>query len=104
LPEQPGETKAAVEPRERAGPDPALLRVDEAARYLALGRTKTYELVAQGVIPSIRLGRVVRIPREALRAWIEREVRGDTAAPPAPAASRMREVPGRRAVEAEAER
>jgi excisionase family DNA binding protein len=36
-----------------------------------LGRTRTYELIRSGQIPVIRLGRSVRIPREALRRWID---------------------------------
>jgi excisionase family DNA binding protein len=47
-----------------------LLRVDEAAERLGLGRTKTYELVRSGVLPSLRLGRAVRIPVAALEAWV----------------------------------
>ena len=62
-------------------PEPALLRVEEASRYLALGRTKTYELVAQGEIPSIRFGRSLRIPREALRAWLDAQLREANLAP-----------------------
>lgn len=58
----------------RSLPEPALLRVEEASRYLALGRTKTYELIAQGEIPCIRFGRTVRIPREALSAWLSAQV------------------------------
>jgi excisionase family DNA binding protein len=52
-----------------------LLRVEEAASLLSIGRTRAYELVRLGVIPSIRLGRCVRIPREALVRWIEAELR-----------------------------
>jgi excisionase family DNA binding protein len=63
-------------------PEPALLRVEEASRYLALGRTKTYELVAQGEIPSIRFGRSLRIPREALRAWLAAQLRETGTIPP----------------------
>ena len=55
--------------------EPLLMRVEEASRYLSLGRTKTYELLAQGEIPSIRLGRSLRVPREALRSWIQAQIR-----------------------------
>lgn len=51
-----------------------LLRIDEAAQLLALGRSKTYELVLSGVIPSIRIGRSVRVPRARLFAWIEAQM------------------------------
>lgn len=52
-------------------PQPVLLRIEECQRVLALGRSKTYELVASGELPSIRIGRSVRVPAEALRRWIE---------------------------------
>jgi excisionase family DNA binding protein len=79
LPEQTSATTGGAT-QERSGPEPALLRIEEAARYLALGRTKTYELVARGAIPSIRLGRVVRIPRDALHRWLEAQIQGATGA------------------------
>jgi excisionase family DNA binding protein len=38
-----------------------LLRVDEAATRLGIGRTKTWELVNRGELRSVRIGRAVRI-------------------------------------------
>jgi excisionase family DNA binding protein len=50
---------------------PALLKVEQAARYLALGRSKTYELLApRGPIPVVRIGRSTRVPVAALEAWV----------------------------------
>ena len=37
--------------------------VTEAAQLLGVGRTLSYELVSRGVLPSVRLGRRVLIPR-----------------------------------------
>jgi excisionase family DNA binding protein len=48
-----------------------LLRVEEVAELLSLGRSKTYELIASGAIPVVRLGRCVRVPAPALRRWLE---------------------------------
>jgi excisionase family DNA binding protein len=48
-----------------------LLRVEEVAEMLRLGRSKTYELIAQGVLPGVRFGRAVRVPAEALRRWLD---------------------------------
>jgi excisionase family DNA binding protein len=42
-----------------------------AALLLDMSRSKVYELVAAGVLPSIRLGGGIRIPIEALRRLIE---------------------------------
>lgn len=50
-----------------------LLRVEEAAKLLQLGRNKVYELAAAGEIPSLHVGRQLRIPMEGLREWIRRE-------------------------------
>lgn len=49
-----------------------LLRVSEVAELLSLSITHTYELVAEGVIPSIRLGKSIRVHREDLNAALER--------------------------------
>jgi excisionase family DNA binding protein len=50
--------------------EPLLLRVEEAAAALQIGRNKVYELAAAGTIPSLHIGRVLRIPAEGLRDWI----------------------------------
>ena len=52
-----------------------LLTVEEAAQRLGIGKTLAWELVWQGVLPSVRLGRCVRIPLVALEEWIARRVR-----------------------------
>lgn len=53
--------------------EPALLRVEEAAKYLAIGRSTMYELMSRGRVPTIHIGRAVRIPTESLkevvRSW-----------------------------------
>ena len=48
-----------------------LLLVREVAEVLRVPRSRAYELVREGLIPSIRLGRQVRIPEAALRKWID---------------------------------
>ena len=47
-----------------------LMRPDEVKEALGLGRTKTYELIASGKLPVVRIGRCVRVPAEALRRWV----------------------------------
>jgi excisionase family DNA binding protein len=61
-----------------AAQDRLLLRVEEAARLLSIGTTLTYELVGRGVLPHVRLGRAVRVPRAALEEWIASNTRGST--------------------------
>lgn len=48
-----------------------LLRVEEVAEALDVGRWKVYEMVATGELPVIRIGRLVKVPRAALERWIE---------------------------------
>jgi excisionase family DNA binding protein len=50
-----------------------MLTVPEAAKLLRLGRDTTYGLVKTGRIPSIRVGRNIRVPRAALLAHLNRE-------------------------------
>jgi excisionase family DNA binding protein len=45
---------------------PELLRVDEAAAWLDCSRGCVYEMAANGELASVRLGRLLRIPREGL--------------------------------------
>ena len=48
-----------------------LLRPSEVAQILNLGRSKVYSMIAAGELPSIKCGKCVRVPMEALRAWVE---------------------------------
>ena len=51
-----------------------LLKPLEAAEVLGIGRSLMYELIARGEIPSVRLGRCLRVSKESLQKWIrERE-------------------------------
>ena len=47
-----------------------LLKMEEAADALSVGRSKMYAMVQAGVVPSVRLGGEVRVPADALRAWV----------------------------------
>lgn len=50
-----------------------LLRAEEAARMLGLGRSKVFQMLAAGELPVVRIGRCVRIPRDDLREWIKQK-------------------------------
>ena len=56
-----------------------LLKPTEAAETLGIGRTRVYEMLASGELPSIRLGRSIRVPVAALKQWIERQQNGNGA-------------------------
>lgn len=48
-----------------------VLTVEEAAELLGIGRTLMYALVAAGEVESVRIGRLRRIPRDALVVYVE---------------------------------
>lgn len=48
-------------------PEPIMLRPREVAELLALSRSEVYRLIERGTIPSVRMGRSVRVPRQ----WVE---------------------------------
>ena len=45
---------------------PLSLRVDELMTVLDIGRNTAYAMLRSGVIRSVRIGRQIRIPRDAL--------------------------------------
>jgi excisionase family DNA binding protein len=49
-----------------------MLLAQEAAEVLRVPRARVYELVRQGRLPAVRVGRLVRIPEAELRLWIAR--------------------------------
>jgi excisionase family DNA binding protein len=53
--------------------DRILLRITDVAVRLSLSRAKTYQLISQGIIPTVTLGTVRRVPAAALEelaaAW-----------------------------------
>ena len=51
---------------------PLLLTVEEMAAVLRIGRNPAYHLVKDGSIQSIRVGRSIRVPRNALIQFVER--------------------------------
>lgn len=47
-----------------------LLTVEEAAERLRIGRTSMYHLVSTGVIESVTVGRLRRVPAECLNEYV----------------------------------
>ncbi len=47
------------------------LKVPEVAEILRVARSRAYELVADGEIPAIKIGRSVRVSRKELDRWLE---------------------------------
>ena len=55
-----------------------LLKAAEVSVTLGLSRTKTYALMASGELPTLRIGRSIRVPRAALQKWIEQQTASTT--------------------------
>lgn len=51
--------------------DALLLDSRQVARLLGIGRTKAFQLMARRTIPTVHVGRCVRVPLAALQTWIE---------------------------------
>ena len=49
-----------------------LVTVPQAAAMLAIGRTSAYELIAQGELEVVRIGRATRVPVAAVHELVER--------------------------------
>ena len=56
-----------------------LLKPGEVGDALGVCRSTAYDLIAKGVIPSIRIGGTVRVPAAALREWIDQRMREQAA-------------------------
>lgn len=73
----------------------ALLTVQEAAKLLRVSRNATYELVARGDLPAIRLGRQIRISRALIEQWVSGHTLPGAAAPAGTGTSGARAPPER---------
>ncbi len=49
------------------------LKVPEVATVLRIARSRAYELVADGEIPSVRIGCSIRVNRKELERWLEEQ-------------------------------
>lgn len=49
---------------------PLLVTVDQAAELLNVGRTTMYGLIANGTVPTVRIGRCRRVAVDALHAYV----------------------------------
>jgi len=57
--------------------DRLLWKPEEAAVLMGMGRAKVYELIADGTLPSVHVGRgSLRIPAKALLDWIDAQTGG----------------------------
>jgi excisionase family DNA binding protein len=47
------------------------LKVPEVAEVLRIARSRAYELVSDGEIPAVKIGRSLRVSRKELDRWLE---------------------------------
>jgi excisionase family DNA binding protein len=59
--------------------DRKTMTIPEAAKYLGIGRNSAYEAARAGQIPTIRIGRLFRVPVLALERMLDRAGSGDAA-------------------------
>jgi excisionase family DNA binding protein len=52
---------------------PLVLKADDVQRILGISRVKVYELLHQQGFPTLRVGRSLRIPRDAFLKWMDAE-------------------------------
>jgi excisionase family DNA binding protein len=55
---------------------PTWITYEESQRLTSLGRTTLWRLVKSGEVKSTSIGRAVRINRESLEAYMERQAQG----------------------------
>jgi len=56
-----------------------LLKPNDAAKMLGIGRSKLYSLMGAGELPVVRIGRCVRIPRVELERWVAVQLESNNA-------------------------
>ena len=47
-----------------------LMKPEEVREVLNIGRSKVYEMLASGELPSIKIGRCIRVSTESLTKWV----------------------------------
>lgn len=55
-----------------ANPAPLCVRINVAARMMGIGRTKLYELIGNGEVDAIKVGKATLVTTASLNAMIER--------------------------------
>ena len=58
----------------RLAREPLLLTLPEVAKALSVATRTVRRLIERGELPKVKVGRCVRVPAEALLAWVDKEV------------------------------
>ena len=59
--------------------EPELMTIEAAARYLMVGRATAYTWARAGLIPTVRVNGLLRVPRSGLDKWIAAQADGQGA-------------------------
>jgi predicted DNA-binding transcriptional regulator AlpA len=73
----PGGRNRTEGDRQMAAPQRLAYRVAEFAEAIGASRAKAYELIAEGAVPSFRLGGAkgaIRVPVAGAQEWIDRQL------------------------------
>jgi excisionase family DNA binding protein len=58
----------------KTGAEQEWLTLREVQQFLQIGHTKAYELITtQGGIPSVRIGRAIRVNKNELARWLRQQ-------------------------------
>jgi excisionase family DNA binding protein len=71
----PSETTALHEREDNRTRQALLLRLPDAAALLGIGRTTLYNLIDQGQLGVVHIGRTVRVPIAEVHAFVARQRR-----------------------------
>jgi excisionase family DNA binding protein len=66
-------------------PEPAAIRIREAAKLLGVCERTVWKWGKEGIIPTVRVGRVTLYPVAELRAWLSQQASRQQATGTAPA-------------------
>jgi excisionase family DNA binding protein len=68
---RPERPQAQEGEREGGGSGPALLSITDVCRELGMGKSWVYRRIQSGEIPSVKLGRNIKVRREDLEGYLE---------------------------------
>ncbi len=78
----------------------AFYRVSEVMEILSIGRTKAYDMIRSGAIPSVEIDGNIRVPVKLFNDWIDSKIAGSTAertsSAPTPVGTEKPQRPARR--------
>lgn len=66
-----GDRRGAIHRQTPLAELPELLRVPEVAQWADCSRGAIYDAIKTGTLAHVTIGRLVRVPRTALVAWLE---------------------------------